>query len=108
MLYLLNALIVPFRDERAVFSVRRISPEEAVAIANTSQVISALGHQGSVDAFRALGIQQASLNRISVSFNVDDMAIALVLRQRLPEGAVLTRNEMERIGYDLYLIKRVQ
>lgn len=61
-----------------------------------------------MEAFNDLGIPGASLNRIQVFFEVGDRAIALVLRARLPEGAVINYEAMRSVGYNLYLIERIE
>jgi len=116
-MYLLNALIVPVKlastspFDSATFVVRLINPEIARALIDDAkkrgvEVISAIGHEASVKALQLLGIHEATLNRVSIYFERYDEAIALVLRQRVPEGKILTLEEMNAIGYDLYHIFR--
>ena len=70
---------------------------------------SALGHQGAVDAFNALGFfdGQLRLNRVPATMKRGDVAIALKVIGRLPEGKVLTLQELEEIGFEFYLIRHI-
>ncbi|MCY0851071.1 STIV orfB116 family protein [Sulfuracidifex metallicus] len=107
-LYLLNSLIIPIQDNEAEFKIKRISISEARDIVdNSRQVISAIGHSATASVMSALLGFPVETNRISVYFKVGDSAIAIVLRQRLPEGHVIqSEEELQRIGYDLYYILR--
>ena len=64
-------------------------------------VISAVGHQGAADAFAALLGCEVPLSRLEVTFEPGDIAVACKLRRRPPEGAVLTMEAMQEIGFDL-------
>ncbi|AON96486.1 hypothetical protein [Acidianus two-tailed phage variant 1] len=111
VLYLLNTLIVPFRDERAKFEIERVSAEEAKKIIqmHNSQFVSAIGHSASANALSLLLGVAVPVNRTEVFFNVGDEAIAMALKKRLAEGQVLrTVQELEAVGFDLYYIKRIQ
>ena len=70
---------------------------------------SALGHQGAVDAFNALGFfdGQVSLNRVPVKMASGDVAIALKVIGRLPEGQILSLEELQGIGFEFYLIRHI-
>lgn len=79
----------------------RIDPNDL----NQPTFISAIGHQGTADAFQALGFTEVRTNRIQAQMQNGDKAIALKLRSRIEEGKILNLEEMEKIGYDLYLIE---
>lgn len=114
-LYLLNAPIIPLpptlpNEKPATFVVTKITPERAREIvASAEAVVSAIGHQATAKALSALLQREVPCQRIRVFFEENDAAIAFVLRQRLPEGKVIkTTQELNAIGYDLYLIRRVR
>lgn len=49
------------------------------------------------------------MNRVEVKLDLNDRLLVFQLRKRLSEGEVLkTRDEIERIGYDLYVVAPVQ
>lgn len=105
MIYLLNTPILT-----AYGSFRfsgPISPEAArKRLAGGFQ--SAVGHASSA-AFmtRLLGLQ-VPVNRVSVAMAPGDAALVLRLRARLPEGAVLTAEEMAAVPYELGWLARLE
>lgn len=69
---------------------------------------SALGHQGSADAFNAIfPVLHCEVNRIPAVMQPGDEAIALKVLERLPEGQILTLAELEAIGFEFYHIRLV-
>ena len=64
--------------------------------------ISAIGHESTAQILsKLLGIQ-IKVNRINYKHNFSDMCIVFKLRERIPEGKILTIEEIEKIGYDFY------
>lgn len=110
VLYLLNALVTPFKGVTAEFRIERVTKNTAKEIfeINKNRVVSALGHEGAVQAFQILLGEhpEIKINRIQVFLERGDEALALSLKARIPEGKVLTLEEMENIGYDIYYVKR--
>lgn len=111
MLYLFNTTIMP---NEGVYVCKQISRVDAEAIlkkyiatgnfpAIRYNFTSALGHQGSVDAFNALfeGLN-CELNRIQAKMQHGDEAICLKVLGRLPEGAILDFDTMQEIGFEFY------
>ena len=123
MLYLFNTTIMPNAGENgeaAVFSNRKVSTEQVASILfqeaeygtipnhyEARPFVSALGHQGSADAFNACfpGLN-CTTNRIQATMQPNDEAIALKVWGRLPEGQIFTLDELERVGYEFYHIVR--
>jgi hypothetical protein len=111
MLYLFNSLITPIppSDKEAVVKITRIDinlAKEVIKVAGG--FISAIGHQATAQLLSILLGVQVPTNRIQVFLSPGDQAIALVLKARLPEGSVITLEQINQIGYDLYLIQRIQ
>ena len=107
MLYLFNTTIMP---NEGVFINEKIDLGTAKKVCSMfEEHTSALGHQGAVDAFNALGFfdGQVSLNRVPATMKRGDVAIALKVIGRLPEGKVLTLQELEEIGYEFFLIRMI-
>lgn len=129
MLYLFNTTIMP---NEGIFINRKVSLKEALEVcdrhycppseeyladfANAQgsafadpvgyQFISAIGHQGSADVFNVLGFcnKTVTVNRIQAQMKAGDEAIALKVLGRLPEGAILTMDELQQVGYEFYHI----
>lgn len=111
VLYLLNALItpIPVQDKEAVFKIKRVTKEEAREIAKNAHIVSAIGHQATAQLMSLLLDMPVQTNRVSVYFNPNDEALAFVLKQRLQEGQVINSiDELEKIGYDLFYVIRIQ
>jgi hypothetical protein len=104
--YIINALVVPFKDAKARFEISRISIEEAKEILKNNNFVSAVGHASTAELLtQLLGISVPS-QRIQIFFGSGDIGVAFVLKTRIEEGKVLTKEEINKIGMDIYLIKR--
>jgi len=106
MIYIFNTLIVPcnFGSENE-FTVRlkKVSREQVVELLKKNEFTSAVGHQSTAEVLTAILGIQIPMNRIAVKMNVGDVGIHFFLKQRLQEGAVLDKEELEKIEYDLIL-----
>jgi len=70
--------------------------------------ISAVGHPGSAEFLtRLLGIN-IPLNRLIVEMQPGDRALVLRLKRRLPEGTVLTEEQMRSMPFELGLLTRLK
>ena len=103
MIYLFNTNIVP---GECVCRVSKISAEKARNIVCTADSItSAIGHDATAAAMSEILQLQVSANRIQAEPKHGDKAVSLKLNGRLPEGMVLDRDQLEEIGYSLYLME---
>jgi hypothetical protein len=106
MVYIFNTMIVPCDFEsNNEFTVRlkKISKDQAVEILKNNKFVSAVGHQATADVLtEILGIK-IEMNRIAVKMDKGDVGIHFFLKQRLPEGAVLGKDELDKLSYDLIL-----
>jgi len=67
---------------------------------------SAIGHETSAHFLSQLLNTEVPMNRISVTMQEGDSAIVLRIKSRLPEGKLLTHEEIASIPYELgYLIR---
>lgn len=68
------------------------------------QIVSAIGHAATAAiASEILGLE-VPVDRTPIRMEDGDLAICVKLRGRAPEGAILSRTEMEAIGWDLVLL----
>lgn len=102
--YIFNTTVAPTSD--LVYSLETISREQARDfLARSPRVVSAIGHEATAQiASAALG-RDVPMNRITASMRAGDAAICVKLRERAPEGVILSREEVERIGFDLVLMR---
>jgi hypothetical protein len=107
-LTLLNTSIVTaFGDYR----YEPLTLEEARALVHVFQragktIQSAIGHQSTADLLSALLEFPVVANRIEFKQTLSDAALVFKLKGRPPEGKVLTRAELEEIGYEFGLLTR--
>ena len=70
-------------------------------------IVSAVGHQATAEIAALLLDHPVPMSRIAAEQRPGDRAICIKLRQRAPEGVVLTREQVEEIGYDLVMLDAV-
>jgi len=106
MLYILNTLITPINfdhTDQLVVRFQKISLEEAREILKKEEWKSVVGHEGTAKLLSELLGLEIPFNRETVYFKRGDKAIHFFLKQRLPEGAVLSKEEIEKLEYWLVL-----
>lgn len=69
------------------------------------EVISAIGHESTAQIASAVLGRKVEVNRVAASMQDGDLAVCVKLRGRAPEGAILTREQVEAIGFDLVLLR---
>jgi hypothetical protein len=68
---------------------------------------SAIGHASTAELMTTMLKYPVANNRIHFIQTPSDIALVFKLKQRAPEGVVLTRQEIEAIGYELGLLSRI-
>jgi hypothetical protein len=99
--YLLNSLIVPidFSKLASVWVRMRKAEVDEVRQLLSQGFVSAIGHEGTARLLTELLGVQVPYNRVSVSLQPGDVAIHFVLRARLPEGKILSYEELQNLDY---------
>lgn len=98
----------PILTADGLFRVEDISVEAARNLVHQCGYISAIGHEAAAHVLSKMLAIDAPMNRIQFHQAIGQKAIALKLRQRPPEGTILDQAEMERVGYTLKLIERLE
>ena len=98
------------------YTYDRLSLVEAQGIADTAVnnpegakmrgILSAIGHQATASILTDLLEMPVEVNRIPFAQEVGQRAIVLKFNGRSGEGVILTRAEIEAIGYELGLLTR--
>lgn len=109
-LTLLNAAIL---TSYGTFRFEPISLERARELVQEFQrpgkrVQSAIGHQSTADLLTVLLGIPVQKDRMELNQTVEDLALVFKLSRRPPEGKVLTREEIEEIGYEFGLMTRLE
>ncbi|RKX61510.1 MAG: hypothetical protein DRP29_00040 [Thermodesulfobacteriota bacterium] len=106
MIYILNTLVIPIdfdKIQKARIKVRRISAEEAKKLLEKEKFVSAIGHKTTAQFLSELLGMEIEMNRRTVFMEPGDKAIHLFLKERLPEGKILSEEEMKSVKYWLVL-----
>jgi len=106
MLYILNTLVVPVNfDEmtEVVVELRKISVEEAREVVRKSEWESVVGHEGSAVILSELLGVKIPVERKSVFLKKGDRGLHFFLKKRLPEGTVLSAEELKKLDFWLVL-----
>ena len=105
MRYLTSTSILP-AGWRGPIEVETISIWEAKRLLKTG-FTSAVGHTATAELLSELLILPIKQNRITISVHPGDDLIAFQLLQRPPEGAILSLETLQDLGFELRLIKFV-
>jgi hypothetical protein len=103
---LLNAAIL---TNYGKFDYHKISLEKAKEIVkNCGEVQSAIGHESTAYILTDLLEYPIKQNRIEYKQKPGETALIFRLKSRPPEGVVLIREELEKIGYEFGTLKRTE
>ena len=104
--YVLNTLIVPVDFDthpQVTVKLKRVSLEEARQLVERAltggELVSAIGHQGTAQVLSQLFGIEIPFNRITVYFQPGDEGLHFFLKTRLPEGKVLTAEELKTLDF---------
>jgi len=70
-------------------------------------VLSAIGHESTAAILTDLLEMPIVMNRIQFAQEISQCAIVFKLKGRAPEGVILTREQIEGIGYEFGLLTRL-
>lgn len=92
------------------YSLKSISLEEAKDLIkeNKNNLDSAIGHQSTAEIMTTLLEEEIVMNRQKFQQNVGQEAIVFCLNRRVPEGKILSLEEIEEIGYSFKLLTRTK
>ena len=102
-LYLLNT---PILTEYGEYSFKKISKEEAIEEMGYG-FVSAIGHEGTANLMSQLTGMTIPVNRVAIKMQPGDKAVVFRVLTRLPEGKVLSYEELSQIPYEFGLLQRL-
>ncbi len=93
------------------YSYEPLTLVDARALASEFQqegkvIQSAIGHQSTAELLAMLLGFPVAVNRMEFKHTVDDIALIFKVKGRPPEGKVLSREELEEMGYEFGVLKR--
>jgi hypothetical protein len=102
-LALLNTSII---TNDGSYSLQAIDLMEAQDLVRINELDSAIGHESTAQAMSELLQVDVSVNRQMFAQEVGQEALVFKLNGRPPEGAVLSREQLDEIGYSWKLLTR--
>jgi hypothetical protein len=102
---LLNAAIL---TSFGTFKFSPVSFARARKISKNSQINSAIGHAATAVVLSDLLEVEIEMNRAEYKQDVGETALVFRLKSRIPEGKVLDRAEIEEVGYEFGLLRRLK
>ena len=84
-----------------------IGIDEARELVGNGNFISAVGHEATAQVLTTLFGVKIPVNRIMFEQQPGQKAVVFKLNGRLPEGKVLSVEDIESIGYSLKLLERI-
>ena len=104
MLTLLNTSIL---TSFGSYNYREINLEQARELVQNNQIQSAIGHQSTADIMTTLLEVEVPLNRIQFKQKEGETALVFQLKGRAPEGAILSVEELQQIGFTWGILERI-
>lgn len=101
--YILNTPII---TDFGSYTFKKCNVVDAQAFLDET-VESAIGHQATADVLGEILGEAVPCNRVAVTMQPGDIALVFRLKERLPEGKVLSREELLNLPYDLGLLQRL-
>ncbi|HLM61008.1 MAG TPA: DUF1874 domain-containing protein [Pyrinomonadaceae bacterium] len=104
-LVLLNA---PVLTTFGKFDFAPISVDEARKIIGEAETVeSAIGHAATAEIMTRLLDYKVETNRIEFFQTAEDITLIFRLKRRIGEGKVLSAEEIEEIGYEFGMLKKI-
>lgn len=104
-LYLLNTTILT--TPGLTYTSETISVERAARMLDhhPGEIVSAIGHEATAQLASRLFCRRILQSRIAAAMQAGDRAICIKLKDRPPEGAILTLAELDAIGFEIVLLE---
>lgn len=88
------------------YTLASVSLEDARTLVQTSPIDSAVGHESTAALLTTLLGVDVPTNRQLFAQQVGQQALVCKLNGRPPEGKVLSREDLEEIGYSFKVLER--
>lgn len=103
MITILNtSILTDYGDYR----YQPIEVDKVKLILDKNEWQSAVGHESTAAILTELLEREVSVNRIQWCQQAGELAIVFKLKGRPPEGTILSREEIERMGYEFGTLDR--
>ena len=102
---ILNTSILTCEGE---YKLEQISLEEARDLIKNNEFVSAIGHKSTAEILTMLLGEKIEENRIMFEQEVGQKCLVFKLNGRPEEGKILTKEEIEAIGYKFQLLTKIK
>jgi len=102
--YLANSFSLGMLPDGGLINIVPLEDKHVKSILHDG-FISAVGHQSTADFMKLLLGIDVSVNRVAITLQPGDKVIVLQLQGRLPEGKVLTQEEIQAIPYKWFIVE---
>jgi Domain of unknown function (DUF1874). len=109
VVYLANAFslsMIPY--SRSTVKIREVPVEEVKEILLSRQFVSAVGHESTAQLLSQILNISIPVNRVVITLKPSDILIVFQLLTRLPEGKILTLEELKQLKYKFYIVELVE
>lgn len=89
------------------YELKDISLEAAKELVKNNNFISAVGHKSTSDILTSLLDVEIPMNRIEFKQEQNQVALVFKLNGRPEEGKILTKEDIESIGYKFQMLKKI-
>jgi len=108
MLYVANTFSLNMlKETEATLKVSEVDTITVKSLLQSRNWESCVGHQGTADILTSLLGVDIPMNRIAVKMEKGDVAIVFQLMQRVEEGKVLTKEELEALPFKFLIVEVV-
>ena len=106
-LYLANAfsLSMLLSEKESIVKIKRISAAQAEILLKEKHFISAVGHASTAEILQELLFLEVPVNRVAIQLQPGDKVVVFQLKTRLPEGKVLSKEEISSLDWDFFLVE---
>ncbi|NLI89458.1 MAG: YddF family protein [Epulopiscium sp.] len=91
-----------------LYRISDISLNEAKLLLHKNGYVSAVGHESTAEIMSELMEMDIQANRINFIQMVGQKAVVFKLNRRPKEGSILTKEEVEQVGYSFKLMERLE
>ena len=108
MLYVANTFSLNMlKETEATIKVSEVDTITVKSLLQSRNWESCVGHQGTVDILKSLLDMDVPFNRVAVKMEKGDLAIVFQLMQRVEEGKVLSKEELQTLPHKFLVVEVV-
>ena len=93
---------MPTSLEQCTVRMIKTSRSYVIQRLRKDEYMSAIGHEATAELFSELVKMPIKCQRLNVDLKDGDEVIAFKLKERIPEGKILSRKELNELEYDFF------